>query len=145
MTVAQVAHKMHKPVSEVIVALLKQGFVSPKNQLLPIKTIEHIARHYGIKTMQPAIVGADVHKPFVRSSAQTHSRSPVVVIGHVDHGKTTLLDFIRKTRVAAKEQGGITQHLGAYEVKTPHGGIVFLRYSWPCGIYKNESSWSKGC
>jgi translation initiation factor IF-2 len=126
MTVAQVAQKIHKPVSEVIVALLKQGFVSPKNQLLPIKTIEHIARHYGIKTAQPAVVGADVHK-LVRSSAQTHSRSPVVVIiGHVDHGKTTLLDFIRKTKVAAKEQGGITQHLGAYQVSTAQGNIVFL-------------------
>ena len=89
--------------------------------------MSHIARHYGIKTMQPAIVGADVHKPFVRSSAQTHSRSPVVVIiGHVDHGKTTLLDFIRKTKVAAKEQGGITQHLRAYQAETAQGNIVFL-------------------
>ncbi len=56
----------------------------------------------------------------------TRATAIVAVLGHVDHGKTTLLDFIRKTRVASREKGGITQHLGAYEAVTPRGNIIFL-------------------
>ncbi len=131
MTVAEVAEKAHKPVGDVLLALLKQGTVAVKNQSLPAETVEKLARLFGLtiiekpKTEAPSATSHSTRE--VAAEGTWQERSPiVVVIGHVDHGKTTLLDFIRKTRVAAKEKGGITQHLGAYEVKTSHGTIVFL-------------------
>ncbi|MBA3752012.1 translation initiation factor IF-2 [Candidatus Dependentiae bacterium] len=129
MTVAEFSEKIYKPVGEVILTLLKQGVVAAKNQSLAEKVVESLARHYGIKIIEkqkPEAAPSHTSKE-VATEGTWKERSPiVVVIGHVDHGKTTLLDFIRKTRVAAKEKGGITQHLGAYEVKTGHGNIVFL-------------------
>ena len=128
MTVADIAQKAHKQVSDIILTLLKQGIVAPKNQLLPEKTIAKLAEIYGLKVAAKQVVKQQEEKPKeVLAEGVWQERLPVVVvIGHVDHGKTTLLDFIRKTRVAAKEKGGITQHLGAYEVKTDQGNVVFL-------------------
>ena len=106
MTVAQLSQKIHKPVNEIILTLLKQGVVSSKNQLLSVKAIEQFAKQLQIKTISPTVGVLEQARPVLRTTSQAHSRSPVVVvIGHVDHGKTTLLDFIRKTKVAAKEQG----------------------------------------
>ena len=128
MTVADIAHKARKQVSDVILTLLKQGVVANKNQLLPEKTIAQLAEVYNIKIVKKSVAQpVEEKKTEIATEGVWQERLPVVVvIGHVDHGKTTLLDFIRKTRVAAKEKGGITQHLGAYEVKTGHGNIVFL-------------------
>lgn len=127
MTVEEVASQMQKPVNEVILTLLRNGVVATKNQQISEKVVGQLARIYSIQTKafenQPTaqpqeilkiVTGKDVRPPVV------------VVIGHVDHGKTTLLDFIRKTRVAAKEKGGITQHIGAYEAQTEQGPITFL-------------------
>ena len=129
MTVAEFAQKAHKPVSEVITTLLKQGIVAAKNQVISEKTVASLAQLYGIKTVTEV---AQEQEKIISPELALHESSLkprlpiVVVIGHVDHGKTTLLDYIRKTRVAAREKGGITQHLGAYEVVTSHGNIVFL-------------------
>ncbi len=127
MTVGEAASSLGKPVQEVILTLLRMGVVATINQTIPEAVVEKLAHTYGIQTAQPAAV-KKVEKEIVASQkAKLQERLPVVVVvGHVDHGKTTLLDFIRKTRVAAREHGGITQHIGAYEAHTPHGNLVFL-------------------
>lgn len=126
MTAAEFSEKINKPVSEVIMTLLRQGIVSPKNQLLPEKTVEQLARLYDLSFAYPSKdKGQEEHIVVAQEGAD--SRLPIIVVlGHVDHGKTTLLDFVRKTRVAQKEKGGITQHLGAYQAETSHGNLIFI-------------------
>ncbi|MGC2310781.1 MAG: translation initiation factor IF-2 [Candidatus Babeliaceae bacterium] len=128
MTVSDFAYKTHKSVSEIILTLLKQGIVANKNQIISEKVVNILAQQFGIKIAQPIGLKSEKIESIATTSAKNEEpRLPiVVVIGHVDHGKTTLLDFIRKTRVAAKEKGGITQHIGAYEATTPQGNLVFL-------------------
>ena len=129
MTVGEFAQKADKPLSEVILTLIRQGTLATKNNLLNEKTVAQLAESYGLIVEAPKTskVFMGEKRVEVKGHGKKEERLPIVVImGHVDHGKTTLLDYIRKTRVAAKEKGGITQHLGAYEVTTPQGGIVFL-------------------
>lgn len=135
LSVAQIAQKINKPINEIILTLLKNGIIVNKNQILTEKNIKKIADVYGLKISEKAEnkkieqnILSNIPKPLeLEEKSNLVEREPIiVVIGHVDHGKTTLLDFIRKTKVAAKEKGGITQHLGAYEVKIPQGNMVFL-------------------
>lgn len=128
MTVDKLAQELGQPVNVLILALLKEGIVAAKNQILPESVVIQAAKLYGVQVVKPS-------KPEEKAvqdggsavESSTTSRLPiVVVVGHVDHGKTTLLDFIRKTRVASREKGGITQHLGAYKATTDHGDLVFL-------------------
>ncbi len=125
MTVGQLADKFGKPSSELILALLRQGVVCAKNQTLSEKMVETLAKQFGVSLVHQQVQKQEMHR--ISGTTGEHVRKPiVVVIGHVDHGKTTLLDFIRKTRVASREKGGITQHLGAYQAETPQGSLVFL-------------------
>ena len=128
MGIAELAEKIKKSVTDVIITLLKWGIVATKNQIISEDVVRRLAQHYEIPIAKNQIkqeVVESIKKTM--SGAHLKKRPPVVVVvGHVDHGKTTLLDYIRKTRVAFKEKGGITQHLGAYEATTSHGNIVFL-------------------
>lgn len=128
MLVSDVATALAKPVNEVILTLLKWKVIAAKNKLLPEETVERLAQHYEIPTVKKR-VSLHEEESLVRDggTGKLKERLPVVVVlGHVDHGKTTLLDFIRNTRVVAREKGGITQHLGAYEASTKQGNLVFL-------------------
>jgi len=132
MTPGEFSTKTGEPATGVILTLLKWGIVCPKNQMLPKKAIYRLAEHYDISAIKESVRDEDIFEikekaaPAVQEG-KLEERAPVIVVmGHVDHGKTTLLDFIRKSRIAAKEKGGITQHLGAYEVETAHGSLVFL-------------------
>lgn len=131
-TVAQFAQRSGVPLNEVILTLLRWGTVVAKNQIMNEALVERLATQYHVQVVRPEPKRAALSETNraarpSRAGQDAQERPPVVVVlGHVDHGKTTLLDFIRKTRVAAREKGGITQHLGAYVASTPQGDIVFL-------------------
>ncbi|MBR7799201.1 translation initiation factor IF-2 [Undibacterium fentianense] len=129
LTVAELAHKMSVKASEVIKHLMKLGQMCTINQVLDQETAMILVEEMGHKAFAAKIDDPEAMLTDVAEHADYESspRAPVVtVMGHVDHGKTSLLDYIRRAKVASGEAGGITQHIGAYHVETPRGMITFL-------------------
>ena len=128
-TVGELASRMKKTAGEVIKTLMKNGVMAGINQTIDFDTAEFVATEMGCKVEKEVTITIEerIIDDHVDTAEELETRAPVVVVmGHVDHGKTSLLDAIRKTSVTAGEAGGITQHIGAYTVDVNGQMITFL-------------------
>jgi translation initiation factor IF-2 len=129
-SVAELAHQMAVKSGQVIQKLFSMGMMVTVNQTIDFDTASIVANEFGFEVKNVAVTETDLLAAENKDGAPAENmqlRPPVVtVMGHVDHGKTSLLDYIRSAKVAEGEAGGITQHIGAYSVDTPRGSITFL-------------------
>jgi translation initiation factor IF-2 len=127
MTVSELAETLEIPANEIIKKLMQMGFMATINQIVDTKAALSISEIYGKKAKLVSIEGQELFDQEEEDESKLFPRPPVVtVMGHVDHGKTLLLDAIRKSNLVSREHGGITQHIGAYKVSLSDGEVTFL-------------------
>jgi len=127
LTVSELARKMNLPAKEIIAKLMTMGMMTTINQQIDADTATIVASEYGCAVRQVSLYDETVIEESADNADRVVSRPPIItVMGHVDHGKTQLLDAIRTANVVSQESGGITQHIGAYQVHTPKGTLSFI-------------------